>query len=44
MKIFLNKLSKRLEMANEDNRIQGYADGVFWERNTGALQKKIKNV
>jgi len=26
---------KRLEMANEDNSIQGYSDGVFWERNSG---------
>ena len=31
---------KRLEMANSDNTIQGYTDGVFWERNTSALQKK----
>jgi site-specific DNA-methyltransferase (adenine-specific) len=25
---------KRLSMANEDKTIQGYSDGVFWERNT----------
>ena len=25
---------KRLEMAKQDNLIQGYVDGVFWERNT----------
>ena len=31
---------KRLQMADEDKAIQGYCDGVFWERNTGALQKK----
>lgn len=31
---------KRLEMAAEDPVIQGYADGVFWERNTAALQKQ----
>lgn len=31
---------KRLEMADSDKNIQGYADGVFWERNTGDLQKK----
>lgn len=31
---------KRLEMAEENTTIQGYADGVFWERNTAALQKK----
>ena len=32
---------KRLEMADEMPNIQGYADGVFWERNTLALQQKI---
>ena len=31
---------KRLEMAETDKTIQGYTDGVFWERNTGAAQKK----
>ena len=31
---------KRLEMAAESPAIQGYADGVFWERNTLAEQKK----
>lgn len=25
---------KRLELANEDKSIQGYCNGVFWERNT----------
>ncbi|MDR0799352.1 MAG: site-specific DNA-methyltransferase [Dysgonamonadaceae bacterium] len=29
---------KRLEMAREDAAIQGYAGGVFWERNTAGLQ------
>lgn len=29
---------KRLEMADEDSTIQGYTDGVFWERNTLAEQ------
>lgn len=29
---------KRLEMADNDASIQGYTDGVFWERNTTALQ------
>lgn len=33
---------KRLEMAETDKGIQGYADGVFWERNTAALQKGKK--
>jgi len=31
---------KRLEIAENDKTIQGYEDGVFWERNTLALQKK----
>ena len=30
----------RLERAGTDRTIQGYADGVFWERNTAAFQKK----
>ena len=30
---------KRLEMAEADPSIQGYADGIFWERNTASLQK-----
>ena len=34
---------KRLEMAESDSSIQGYTDGVFWERNTNALQKKRQN-
>jgi len=29
-------------MAEIDKEIQGYTDGVFWERNTNALQKKKK--
>lgn len=33
---------KRLEMAEEDRKIQGYADGVFWERNTARLQHRKK--
>ena len=33
---------KRLEMADSDASIQGYTDGVFWERNTLNEQKKIK--
>lgn len=32
---------KRLEMADEDASIQGYCNGVFWERNTLSEQKKI---
>lgn len=34
---------KRLEMAEIDNSIQGYTDGVFWERNTTAMQKSKKS-
>lgn len=30
---------KRLAMADEDSSIQGYADGVFWERNSLSDQK-----
>lgn len=33
---------KRLELAETDQRIQGYTDGVFWERNTLAFQKRAK--
>lgn len=31
---------KRLENAEKDKSIQGYVDGVFWERNTLNLQQK----
>lgn len=31
---------KRLEMADENPSIQGYEDGVFWERNTKPPRKK----
>ena len=34
---------KRLEDAETDNRIQGYVDGVFWERNTLEEQKRAKS-
>ena len=33
---------KRLEMAESDAKIQGYTDGVFWERNTSAMQSMGK--
>lgn len=32
---------KRLEHAEKDKKIQGYTDGVFWERNSNVFQKKI---
>ena len=31
---------KRLDLADENRTIQGYADGVFWERNTFSMQNK----
>ncbi len=31
---------KRLQLADKDKTIQGYADGVFWERNTMNAQPK----
>jgi site-specific DNA-methyltransferase (adenine-specific) len=34
---------KRLELANSDDSIQGYADGVFWERNTLNAQPRTKS-
>lgn len=35
---------KRLEQAETDHEIQGYVDGVFWERNSlNAQQKAIKS-
>jgi len=32
--------AKRVELANDDPSIQGYAGGVFWERNTLNVQPK----
>lgn len=34
---------KRLLLAIEDSSIQGYSDGVFWERNSLSEQMKSKN-
>lgn len=35
---------KRLALADQDKTIQGYEDGVFWERNTSSrLLKNIRN-
>lgn len=33
---------KRLKLAEEDVTIQGYAEGVFWERNSLQVQEKVK--
>lgn len=32
---------KRLNLATDNPSIQGYTDGVFWERNSGAEQNRI---
>jgi len=34
---------KRLELAGSDTSIQGYSDGVFWERNTLQDQKRSRS-
>ena len=34
---------KRLDTASRNSEIQGYTDGTFWDRNTLALQQKIRN-
>ena len=33
---------KRLNATKRDNKIQGYSDGVFWERNT--LRDQLKRI
>lgn len=33
---------RRLELAESDRRIQGWSDGVFWERNTLAVQQRFQ--
>ena len=35
---------KRVALAATDKTIQGYADGVFWERNTLAEQLRVTGV
>jgi len=40
--IFCCYAQKRLDLADRDSTIQGYAGGVFWERNTFAKQSKAK--
>jgi len=37
-------VEKRLKMVESDDSIQGYSDGVFWERNTLNEQKKQSNL
>jgi site-specific DNA-methyltransferase (adenine-specific) len=41
-KYFAATAEFRLELAENDKTIQGYFDGVFWERNSGKYQKKSK--
>lgn len=41
--IFCCYAQKRLDLADRDRTIQGYADGVFWERNTFAKQGRKRN-
>lgn len=36
-------IEKRIEQASKDKSIQGYADGLFWERNSLNLQKEKKH-
>jgi len=40
--VFASLTLKRLELAENDKSIQGYEDGVFWERNTLQEQKLKK--
>ncbi len=32
---------KRLDLAEKDRSIQGFSDGVFWERNSGNARRKV---
>lgn len=41
---FCAAAQKRLCLAETDREIQGYVDGVFWERNTASLQRARKEV
>jgi len=34
--------AKRLDLAESDRTVQGYQDGVFWERNTLNIQQRNK--
>ena len=40
--IYCALAEKRLEIADKNSEIQGYSDGVFWERNTYNHQKNNK--
>jgi len=43
-KTFASLALKRLEIADEEKSIQGYEDGVFWERNSLKEQKLKKDL
>ena len=43
-KQFASIAIKRLELAEKNSSIQGYSDGVFWERNTLIEQKKKRKI
>ena len=40
--VYCSLALKRLDIAETDKKIQGYEDGVFWERNTLSEQAKSK--
>jgi len=40
-KNFAITTEKRLLMVHENNNIQGYSDGIFWERNSANIKKNI---
>lgn len=41
-KMFCLLTEKRLELVNDDNSIQGYQGGIFWERNSLGNHKSLK--
>ncbi|HVF24197.1 MAG TPA: hypothetical protein VM941_14005, partial [Pyrinomonadaceae bacterium] len=41
--IFCCYAQKRLDLATDDHTIQGYTDGLFWERNTFSKQARKRN-
>ena len=42
--IYCSLAMKRLDMADNDDSIQGYSDGVFWERNSVRKRKTSKRI
>jgi site-specific DNA-methyltransferase (adenine-specific) len=40
--VYASLTLKRLDLADKEKSIQGYEDGVFWERNTLHEQKRKK--